>query len=115
LNIFKVISQEFVQVLIEVILHGYYEPLHVHLEEKKESEKAFTSENYRLIFQHLGNGRNKVLIILQGVIQFCIGLGQSYVKHCYESLLNSWWPFQKSERELLARKGFKYGREKGCI
>jgi hypothetical protein len=32
LHVFKVVSQQLIQILVELKLHGYHEPLHVHLE-----------------------------------------------------------------------------------
>jgi hypothetical protein len=42
-------------------------------------------------------------------------LSQGYIKHGYECLLDSWWTFQESLRELFAGKGLEDGWEKSSV
>ena len=52
---------------------------------------------------------------MQGIVKFGIGLGQGYVEHGDEGLLDARGAFQEGCRELLASEGLKDGGEEGRV
>ena len=49
LNILVVVSQQLVNILVEVLMNSYDHPLRIHFEKEEESEDRFSSEDDRLV------------------------------------------------------------------
>lgn len=115
MNVFIVVSEKLVNVLVEILVDGDDHPLRVHLEEQQEGQDCFTSEHDRLVLEELTDGRLEGVIILQDVVQLWVGLSQGDVYHGQECLLDSLGAFEKSQRELLASQRFKDRGEQSCV
>jgi len=57
----------------------------------------------------------KVLVILEGLVQFGIGLRQRYIQHGDECLLDTGDTVHKRGRKVGARERFENGGEKGGV
>lgn len=45
LNVFIIVPQQFINILIKILFNSYYKPLDVHFEQKKICQYCFTSQH----------------------------------------------------------------------
>lgn len=79
LDVFKVVPQELVDVLVQVELDCDDEPDRVHLKEKQIGEKGLASDHNLRILDQLRKCSMENCLLLQCLVKFLIWLGQGDV------------------------------------
>ena len=89
LDVLVIVSQQFVDIFVKILFDCYNKPLWVHFKEQEEVKDGFASQDDRLILEQLADGHLVRRVLLQGVVQLWVGLGEGNIYHSQEGLLDS--------------------------
>ena len=111
LHVLEVVSQKFINILVQIQLDGNDEPNRIHLEQQEVSEKRLASDHDLRIFNQLREGSVEYSLFLQRFIKLLVWLGKGNIEHRDECLLDTRCTLMQSQCEVAARKRGEYGRE----